>query len=335
MNIFSRKTAAIGLTMTGLLALCPPAQSMSSPEDGDAEASAVVFHPMFLVGKGSGTFTVTRPGGNAEPGDVGHAYPFGSRIAVQDGEGAKVMVYLAPSEAIRLGQGSDVIIENDPETAGAKRIRLFAGRLETSFTKDDKAVLPVSIVAPSAVFDDIDGRVAVSATATAKAAKSTVNVSDGKVTVHAPQLRPSRLGNSASLSVETLADSSFTMIEGLSGDYKLFLENGNEADYETAFHTGSRVKIWRSWAPLSKLLAVSVLIANVDGAVADSYAFNEGQAPIKNGIASVKEEAEAEGDAEEGAETGEQTGLGDDFGSPAQATGTTDTTDDSGWDFNF
>ena len=335
MNIFSRKTAAIGLTMTGLLALCPPAQSMSSPEDGDVEASAVVFHPMFLVGKGSGAFTVTRPGGNAEPGVVGHAYPFGSRISVQDDEGAKVMVYLAPSEAIRLGQGGDVIIEDDPENAGAKRIRLLAGRLETSFTKDDKTVLPVSIVAPSAVFDDLDGRVAVAAAATGKSAKSTVNVTDGKVVVHAPQLRPSRLGNAASLAIETLADGSFTTIEGLNGDYKLFLENGNEADYEAAFHTGSRVKIWRSWAPLSKLLAVSVLIANVDGAVADSYAFNEGQAPIKNGIAVVKEDTGAEAEEEGGAEAEGQTGLGDDFGSPEQTTGTTDTADDGGWDFNF
>ncbi len=335
MNIFSRKSAAMCFTMAWMLALCAPAQSVSSPEEGDAEAPAVVFHPMFLVGKGAGSFTVTRPGGNAEPGVVGHAYPFGSRIAVQDGEGAKVMVFLAHNEAIRLGQGCDAAIEDDPENAGAKRILLHAGRLETSFTKDDKAVLPVSIVAPCAVFDDIDGRVTVSAAKAPSSTTVTVSVTDGKVSVHAPQLKPSRLGNSAGLVIETRTDESFTMIEGLGGDYKLYLENGNEADYEAAFHTGSRIKIWRSRATLSKLLAVSILITNVDGAVADSYAFNEGQAPIKNGVATVKEDADADAEAEADAEADGQTGLGDDFGSPAQSTGTAEATDDAGWDFNF
>ena len=339
MNIFSRKTAAMGLTMTGLLALCLPVQSETSPEgagEGAAEVSSAVFHPMFLVGKGAGAFTVTRPDGRVEPGVTGHAYPFGSRLAVRDEDGAKVMIFLAPNDAILLGHGCETVIGDDPEKAGAKRIQLFAGQLETSFTKDEESVYPVSIVAPSAVFDDLDGRVAIQAVATPASAKSAVRVTDGKVTVQAPQLRPSRIGNGASLVVDTLADGSFTTIEGLAGDYKLFLENGNEADYEAAFHTGSRIKIWRSWAPLSKLLAVSVLIANVDGAVADSYAFNEGQAPIKNGVVAVKEDAAAEEGAEEAvAGANDLNGLGDDFGSPAQDTGTGDATGDSGWDFNF
>ena len=220
MNIFSRKTAAMGLTMTGLLALCQPAQSMTSPEgaDGDAaEASAVAFHPLFLAGKGSGSFTVTRPGCKAESGVVGHAYPFGSRISVSKDAGTKVMILLAPNDAILLGHGSEVLIEDDPGAAGAKRIQLFAGQLETSFSKDDETVYPVSVVASSAVFDDFDGRVGVSVAATPSSTKAGVIVSDGKVSVHAPQLRPSRIGNGASLVIETKSDQSFTMIEDMAG----------------------------------------------------------------------------------------------------------------------
>ncbi len=336
MNIITRKTAAVGLTMTGLLTLCAPAQSISSSEDGGTEVSSVVFNPMFLVGKGSGAFEVSRSGSKAEAGKVGHAYPYGSRVVVKDEEGTKVILFLAPNEAIVLGRGSDVLIEDDPEKTGGKRVKLFAGKLETSFSKDDKAVLPVSIVAPSAVFDDFDGRVAVSAASSAVSAKSTVSVTDGKVVIHAPQLRPSRLGNTASLVLETKTDESFTVIEGLAGDYKLYLENGNEADYEADFHVGSRIKIWRGRAPLSKLLAVSVLIADADGAVADSYAFNEGQAPIKNGFVAVKEDASAEEDADVGASADNNlTGLGDDFGIQSNDAGTGDAATDTGWDFNF
>ena len=334
MNIFTRKTAAVGLTVTGLFALCQPVLASSDVEGGEAadaiaEGASSAFLPMFLIGKGSGDFMATRPGCPAEAGVVGRAYPYGTRILVP-GDGGKVSVSLAPNESLLLGNGCEVLVENDPEKAGAKRIQVFAGQVETMFTKDEESVFPVSIVAPSAAFEDLDGRVYVSVGAGPESVKSAVRVADGKVTVHAPQLLPSRLGNSASLVVDTKTDGSFTTIEGLSGDYKLLLENGNAPAYEAAFHVGSRVKIWRSWAPISKLLAVSVLIANVDGAVADSYAFNEGQAPVKNGIAVAKEEASAD-DSSAGAGADDLS----DFGGQPQDAAAANTTADDGWDFNF
>lgn len=336
MNVNFRKTAAAALATLGVLAFHQPAFSASLPDGEEAvENGPVSFFPMFLIGKGADNFTVVRPGRAAEPGVSGRAYPFGTRVQIQGGDSSKVTVSIAPEQSFLLSHGADCLIGDDPDKPGCKRLELASGQLETYFSKDDEVVFPVSVVCPSAMFDDLDGRVTISAGRSATSRRSAVHVSDGKVTISAPQLMPSRIGNATGLIIDTLADGTFTTIDGLAGDYTLLLENGNAPAYEAAFHVGSRVKIWRSWARTSKLLAVAVLIANVDGAVADSYAFNEGQAPVKNGASAAT--GEAANDADEADATGEANAAADplsDFGTNVGA-GSSDTGSTTGGDDAF
>ena len=326
MNAIFRKNAALGLAMGGVLALCLPvsAQSESKP------AEEAAFYPMFQVAKGSGSFLAARPGLSPEPGVPGKAYPYGTRLTVNNGDGAKVHVFIAPNRQIHLANGADIVVENDPETPSAKRAQLLSGTVEANLGREEEETTPFTIVTQAAVFNDFRGRVAISAQDAGVAWKSAVRVLNGKVTVSAPQIAPSRLGNSSSLTIETRKDAAFTVVDGTAGDYKLMLENGSEPPYAADFHVGSRVKIWRSWAPKTHLLAVSMLIAGADGSVAESYAFNEGQPPIKTGIApaAAADEAKEDGAAGDTATaetvTDELSGFDSDFSST--------TSDD---DFNF
>ena len=333
MNAIFRKNAALRLAMGGILALCVPMSSSAEP----SEPAEAVFYPMFQVAKGSGSFLAARPGLSPEPGMPGRAYPYGTRLTVNN-DGEKVHVFVAPNRQIHLANGADIVVENDPDAPTAKRAQLLSGTVEANLGRDEEETTPFSIVTQAAVFNDFRGRVAISAQDAGASWKAAVRILNGKVTVSAPQLVPSRLGNSCSLTIETGKDATFTEVDGVAGDYKLLLENGSEPPYEADFHAGSRVKIWRSWAPKSHLLAVAVLIANGDGSVAASYAFNEGQAPVKTGpetsvAANASEDAEANGTDQPEAVTDELSGFDSDF--PSTSSESTDTGFDDFSSFSF
>lgn len=323
MNPFSLRHAVAGLAVAGAFALCAAADTPPAEAAFDG-----AFFPMFQTSKVSDPFLVERPGQPAEPGVPGKAYPFGTRVTLGDKD-AKVHVFLAPNRQIHL-LGADIVIGDDPETPGAKRAELFRGAVETFLGQDEDAPFPFSIATPAAVFDDFRGRTAVFAQDGGADWKAGVRVSSGKVTMRAPQILPSRLGNSTHLAVESRKDGSYTCVNGIGGDYALCLENGSDPAYEAAFHPGSVAKIWRSRAPKSGLLAVNILVLNGDGSLLESYAFNEGQPPVKGGLAAraeaPAEESEEASDAETPAEP--DAGLSnfdEDFSAP--------TTDDDTWNF--
>ncbi len=311
MSTIPTKEAFRSVALLGLLMLAGSAAAQSQ------------FAPLFRAGKGSGLFFVKRPGCELEPGVVGRAYPFGSEIKVP--KDSKLYVFLSPNRQIHFLSGSEAVIADDPDNAGAKCVTLSAGSLETLLSIEEESVYPLSVKTDAALFDDFDGRVTILAGKDAATTRSAVHVVAGGVRIQAPQLMPSRIGTGAALVIATSVDRSHTEIDGKAGECKLLLENGSAEPVETAFHVGSRAKIWRQWAPLSKKLAVSVMLANADGAVANSYAFNEGEPPVQNGVADTSEsgatasgEATVEETAQDGfAELGDDFSSGDGFDAPA------------------
>lgn len=287
MHIIQRKETAKALLTLGLLV-------------GTHIASAQ-FLPQFTVGKGSGAFQVKRPTCDYEAGFASRAYPYGSEITV--GANDEIYVFLSNGRQIHFGKDTVFVLMNDPEKEGAKRIVLKSGSLETFLANEDDMVYPLSVETAAAFYDDFDGRVSI--LANAEGTVSTVRVGIGKVTFRAPQLLSSRVGTGVVVSVRTKADGSYTEVHGEAGDCVLTFEHGSEAPFEAAFHSGSCMKIWRRKAPVTGTLAVSMMLANPDSSVANSYAFLEGQAPIQNGVpekatAAATEEAATEEVADAG-----------------------------------
>lgn len=334
MSTTPKKYALRSLALLGLLLLTGTAAAQSQ------------FAPLFRAGKGSGAFSVKKPGCEFEAGVVGHAYPFGSAIKVP--KDSKLYVFLSPNRQIHFLGGTEAVIGNDPEKDDAKRVELMGGSLETLLAIDNEAEYPFSIKTDAALFDDFDGRVTILAGKDASETRSAVHVVAGGVRLQAPQLKPTRIGTGAALLIKTVTDNSYTEVEGKAGECKLLLENGSAEPIETAFRVGSRAKIWRQWAPLSKKLAVSVMLANADGAVANSYAFNEGEPPVQNGVADTAAAATAEGTTETTAEEttndgfaelGDNFSSGDSFNTPAADTAAPATSNDDMFggfdDFSF
>ena len=329
MRITSRKNASAGLAVFGLLLL-------------SATASAQ-FSPLFRVGKGSGDFAVKLPGREFEPGIANHAYPFGSEISV--GKGAKLSVFLAPSHQIHFSPNARFVLRDDPDVSGAKRIDLLAGSLETFLENDDESVYPLVVDTPAARFDDFDGSVVIGAAVHPGESLSSAKVLQGKVTVQAPQIPSSRVGTGVSFAIQTRSDLSYTEVVGAAGDFQLSLEHGSADPVQAPFTAGSRAKIWRKRSPVTGHLAVSMMVANADGAVSASYAFTEGQPPVQNGIAQDMAGAaesssgdDAAADNNSSSAGSDADAIGDVFGTPAPAPaapGNTSSDDFSSFDFSF
>lgn len=280
MHIIQRKVATKALLTLGLSVV--------------SHIASAQFMPQFIVGKGSGSFMVKRPTCEYEQGVPTKAYPYGSEITVA--KDAKIFVFLSNNRQIHVGSESVFSLLNDPEAENAKRILLSSGSLETYLANEEETVYPLSVETKTAFFDDFDGRVSVQASA--DGCGVSVKVGIGKVTVRAPQLLPSRIGTGAHLVIRTKADGSYTELRGDSGDFALSLEHGSSEPFSAEFHAGSFAKVWRQKAPKTGTLAVSMMFANPDGSVANSYAYLEGQAPVQNGVpekaAPSAEEATAE-----------------------------------------
>ncbi len=325
MHTIHRKDLARGFAGLAVLLLSHAAYSSDTPvpEPGAAPEPAVraQFTPLFTVGKGSGAFLIKRPSCEFEAGVASRAYPYGSEIIVQ--KGAKVFVFLSGRRQVHFFEGSRFRLIDDPEVAGGKRIVLTQGSLETLLANDEDEVYPLVVETEAAKFEDFDGRVTVLAESDPAYFKAATKIIIGKVTVSAPQLKPSRIGTGAGFAIRTKGDLSYTELKGSSGDFKVLLEQGSAAPFEAEFHSGSLAKIWRKWAPLNKRLAVSVMLAGSDGAVAKSYAFIEGQPPVQNGVRqdtgmaepAAGEEAPADAGGDAGGDAGDD--LGDDFSSDA------------------
>ena len=329
MLITHRKNASAGLAVLGLLLL-----------SGTASAQ---FSPLFRVGKGSGDFSVKVPGREFEPGIVNHAYPYGSEILV--GQKGKVFVFLAPSSQIHFSPNSRFTLVDDPDVDGAKRIDLTGGSLETLLENDDESVYPLAVETPAARFDDIDGSVVIGAALHPAECLSSVKVIQGKVTMRAPQIPPTRVGTGVSFAIQTRPDLSYTEIVGAAGDFMLTLEHGSADPVQAPFGAGSRAKIWRKRSPVTQRMAVSMMVANADGAVSLSYAFTEGQSPVQNGLAQDLAGSAEDSSGEESADdksgdaaSSDADALGDVFGDSAPAaapSGTTTSDDFSSFDFSF
>lgn len=334
MHTIHRKDLARGFAGLAILLLSHAAYSNSppSPESGDAPEPAVraQFTPLFTVGKGSGAFLVKRPSCEFEAGVASRAYPYGSEIIVQ--KGAKVFVFLSSNRQVHFSEGTRFRLINDPDVEGGKCIVLTQGSLETLLAIDEDWVYPLVVVTEAAKFEDFDGRVEIHAESTPSIFKAAAKVIMGKVTVSAPQVKPSRIGTGAGFAIGTKGDLSYTELKGSSGDFKMLLEQGSADPFEAEFHSGGLAKIWRKWAPLNKRLAVSVMLAGSDGAVVKSYAFIEGQPPIQNGVRQQDAVAAESADGEEAPVAGAGDagdGLGDDFSSDASLDFGSTTTDDN------
>ena len=302
MNIIHRKDLAKGFAGVGLLLL--------------SNAAFAQFSPLFTVGKGSGDFLVKRPSCEFEGGSASRSYPYGSEIIVQ--KGAKVFIFLSSNRQIHFGEGTRFLLGDDPDVEGGKRIVLYNGSIETLLGTDEDVVYPLSVVTDAAKFDNFIGRVAIHAESDASGYKTVVKTTAGKVTIEAPQLKPSRIGTGIGFAIGTKSDLSYTELKGLLGDFAVQLDQGAADPFAAEFHVGSIAKIWRKWAPLNRKLAVSVMLAEADGAVAKSYAFIEGQAPVLNGGQQEVAEATTEATEEKTEDGGDA--LGTDFSTDSTAT---------------
>ncbi len=250
--------------------------------------SADTFNNLFRIMSPRGNCQIRRPGQEVfEPVIKGKAYPFGS--VLRCGKESEMVVSLSEQDAVAMTAESMLAAKLNREDGNRRIISLMQGEI--------KARLDVLNTNASVIIDTPVGQ-CVSTVGNAKlkltstADEDTLEITAGpscQVRLAGPQFIIPELKVGNSISISTLKDNSQTRIRDVAGDYRIFVNKGEEfnpmpseseeADVllPVAMSAQSMVKIWRETAPVGGRPIVSVLATGPDGKGRESYAFAVGR----------------------------------------------------------
>lgn len=275
----------------------------------------------------------------------GKTYPFGS--TVRTGKGADIVVALSDRDAVRLGENTVVTFNIDREVGGQRVVGLRSGEL---FTRLDVVNTNEFVVIDTPVGRGVEmaGQVHFSLSSTPLDDTLTVSAeASSTIKLVGPQFAIPGLKSGNRVSVTTVKDSSMTRISDLLGDYRVFVNKGNELNPDTSdvdsseyllpvsMSSRSTVKIWREKAPVGGRLIVSVLATGPDGKGRESYAFAVGKDNVvtRSNVFDLPATLSGDEEADDGDAAAADAGLffdapaaggGDAPAAEAETTGTTD-----------
>ena len=217
----------------------------------------------------------------------GKTYPFGS--IVRTGKASDIVIALSDRDAVRLSENTVVAFGIDHAANDCRIVGLRSGEILTR--------LDVVNTNEFVVIDTPAGR-GVEMVGNARFSLSSTPLDDtlevraeasSSIKVIGPQFAIPGLRSGNGVSITTMKDHSMTRISDLLGDYRVFVNKGNELNPDTSDVDGnesllpvsmssrSTVKIWRERAPVGGRLIVSVLATGPDGKGRESYAFAVGK----------------------------------------------------------
>jgi len=255
------------------------------------------FDPLFRVTSVKGDVTILRPGHRQpELAREDHAYPYGSRIIVPQRPPRartpepEINFSLSRDHRFRLSGVADLIVADDPDAGGAKKVfHLHSGSLKTFIsistvktggTEDalvEAGLEALTVRTPIVTCTRLTDRNEISVIRKGDAHAVTVATESGTMELSGEQFNIHGMRRNAV--VEIFGRRDYTSILSRASDFTVELAKGVD-DVETVlFRPRSVAKIWRSYAEIGGKMAVSVMLAYPDGSIS-SYAFLEGESVI-------------------------------------------------------
>lgn len=260
----------------------------------------------------------------------GRAYPFGS--LVRTGKDSDIVIALSDRDAVRLSDNTVVAFDLDHKANDCRVVGLRAGEILTRLDVVNTNEFVV-IDTPAGRGVEMVGNARFKLTSTPLDDTLEVRAeASSSIKIVGPQFAIPGLKSGNGVSITTMKDNSMTRISDLLGDYRVFVNKGNEFNPDTSdvdanesllpvsMSSRSTVKIWREKAPVGGRLIVSVLATGPDGKGRESYAFAVGKDNVvtRSDVFNLPVATSDEEEADDGDDTVD-TGLF--FDAPATAGG--------------
>ncbi|MBQ9727193.1 MAG: hypothetical protein IJV65_06775 [Kiritimatiellae bacterium] len=277
---------------------------------GASAASADMFEPLFTATRVVGAVQVVRPGREAEPMRLDHAYPYGTRVIVPGVPAVtnastvygEAIVELAGDFKFRLGPGADVTlldmsVGEGEDLSEIKVLDVAAGTVNTFITANtqktgtggagdaqvDKNLAAIVIRTPLAECTHMsqrnEVRVAPDPYAPGKLV-CTFSTQNGMMEINGPQFTVKNMNRNTA--VQVAGDKDETAISTVNGEYTVTFEKGQDAEERARFKSRCIGKIRRQYADVGGRMAVAVMIYYPKGNTYEmkSYNYLEGQTNV-------------------------------------------------------
>jgi len=191
------------------------------------------------------------------------AYPYGSRIVVGSGAGAKVF-FDAVNECT-LDGGTAVTLKYD--SLDTRTILLHQGKLTFKVDEEFKPDKTINIDTATGRASAIQGKFEVSQLGGTDGGNITVTVAcdDGKVTFKGVDFQVAALDHDDTLTLSSTNDRRFVKVINTKGGFDVGIRDAEGNPRDVATKPGQALKIWREPLSTGKSAAVTILITSPEG----------------------------------------------------------------------
>ncbi|MCL2105354.1 MAG: FecR domain-containing protein [Kiritimatiellaeota bacterium] len=259
------------------------------------ETESKGFEPLVRAMTVRGEVAVMNPDvGTFAPVVKNKAYPLNS--VFRTGTGASVNLVFSNSEHIELQQNTEVVVLAAKDNPKARSVRLVSGRIK-AFLKDNLLEGLFSVETANVSCKNMAGRAEFSLAMEGENENFQVKTIRGNICVEGPQYTIPTLDAAKTVNVLTTPNQAMSRLTGMSGDFKIILDNGkaDPADH-VVFEMSPQavVKIMRTTAAVGGRPIVSTLAMGPTGKARHYFTYAVGRAIIATGETIVPD---AEGDA--------------------------------------
>ena len=205
------------------------------------------------------------------------AYPLGS--VFRTGAGGTAVVVFSGAESVQMFENTEVVVLASKDNAKGRCVRLVSGRIKT-FLKDNLPEGQFGVETPNASCKNMAGRADFSLTMEGENERFQAATITGTVRIEGPQYTIGALRAANTVNVLTAPNRSLSHLTGVSGDYKITLDN--ETDNPVVYDMSPKavVKIWREAASVGGNMVVSTLVVSPTGKAKHRISFVVGRPNI-------------------------------------------------------
>jgi len=250
------------------------------------------FDLLVRVASMRGTAEVMNPDvGTFEPMVKSKAYPLGS--VFRTGAGGSVRAIFSGSESVEMSENTEIVVlagENNPK---GRAVRLVSGHIKTELRANLQDG-QFSVETANAGCRNMAGRAEFALAMEGENERFQVHVITGAVRMEGPQYTIGALRAANTVNVLTTPNRVLSHLTGVSGDYKITLDNETDSPVIYDMSPKAVVKIWRDIAPLGGNMVVSTLVVSPTGKARHSFAYVLGRGDIIEGNGDIEPDPETE-----------------------------------------
>lgn len=284
-----KKRACVAAVLMSVAAYAQDDAVPAAAEEGEEPAVPAAeeqqqpstFTPLVRVVGIRGGCEVFNPDvGQFAPAIENKAYPLGS--VFRTGEGQTAILIFSVRESVQLLASTEVLAASPANNPNGRLVRLLAGKIRTDL-RDNLPEGSFGVETPNASGKNLAGRGEYTLTSEANTETLLIATITGSARIEGPHYHIPALRAANTVNIQTAADRSLSRLTGVSGDFAIILEKGDEAPVSFGMSPKAVVKIWRETAPVGGRAIISTLVVSPTGIARHRFAYAEGRANIATG----------------------------------------------------